>query len=51
MKDYDNDEDDGYDETIYPVDFAIYGQIVDDVTRSNNVYIQNTIVTLLSMDL
>jgi hypothetical protein len=32
MKDYDGDEDDGYDETIYPVDHAIYGQIVDDVS-------------------
>ncbi|RCH84944.1 Ca(2+)-dependent cysteine protease [Rhizopus azygosporus] len=31
MKDYDGDEDDGYDETIYPVDHAIYGQIVDDM--------------------
>lgn len=33
MKDYDGDEDDGYDETIYPVDHAIYGQIVDDVSH------------------
>jgi hypothetical protein len=32
MKDYDGDEDDGYDETIYPVDHAVYGQIVDDVS-------------------
>lgn len=32
MKDYDGDEDDGYDETIYPVDHATYGQIVDDVS-------------------
>lgn len=31
MKDYDGDEDDGYDETIYPVDHTTYGQIVDDV--------------------
>lgn len=31
MRDYDGDEDDGYDETIYPVDHATYGQIVDDV--------------------
>ncbi|KAI7897421.1 caspase domain-containing protein [Mucor mucedo] len=31
MKDYDGDEDDGYDETIYPVDHATYGQIVDDM--------------------
>ncbi|EIE87713.1 hypothetical protein RO3G_12424 [Rhizopus delemar RA 99-880] len=31
MKDYDGDEDDGYDETIYPVDHSVYGQIVDDV--------------------
>ncbi|ODQ64054.1 hypothetical protein NADFUDRAFT_67409 [Nadsonia fulvescens var. elongata DSM 6958] len=29
-KDYDGDEDDGYDETIYPVDFRTAGQIVDD---------------------
>jgi hypothetical protein len=32
----DGDEDDGYDETIYPVDHANYpnefGQIVDDVS-------------------
>lgn len=32
MKDYDGDEDDGYDETIYPVDHSVYGQIVDDVS-------------------
>lgn len=32
MKDYDGDEDDGYDETIYPVDHSMYGQIVDDVS-------------------
>lgn len=32
MRDYDGDEDDGYDETIYPVDHATYGQIVDDVS-------------------
>jgi hypothetical protein len=32
MKDYDGDEDDGYDETIYPVDHAVYGQLVDDVS-------------------
>ncbi|KAI9480295.1 MAG: caspase domain-containing protein [Benjaminiella poitrasii] len=31
MRDYDGDEDDGYDETIYPVDHAVYGQIVDDM--------------------
>lgn len=31
MKDYDGDEDDGFDETIYPVDHSVYGQIVDDV--------------------
>ncbi|KAG2200326.1 hypothetical protein INT46_002366 [Mucor plumbeus] len=31
MKDYDGDEDDGYDETIYPVDHSSYGQIVDDM--------------------
>ncbi|KAI9275974.1 caspase domain-containing protein [Sporodiniella umbellata] len=31
MKDYDGDEDDGYDETIYPVDHNVYGQIVDDM--------------------
>jgi hypothetical protein len=34
MRDYDGDEDDGYDETIYPVDHATYGQIVDDVCNS-----------------
>ncbi|OBZ87061.1 Metacaspase-1A [Choanephora cucurbitarum] len=31
MRDYDGDEDDGYDETIYPVDHNVYGQIVDDM--------------------
>ncbi|GAA5810459.1 hypothetical protein MFLAVUS_003880 [Mucor flavus] len=31
MRDYDGDEDDGYDETIYPVDHETYGQIVDDM--------------------
>lgn len=35
VKDVDGDEDDGYDETIYPVDHDRYqgdsGQIVDDV--------------------
>ncbi|KAI8984660.1 caspase domain-containing protein [Mycotypha africana] len=31
MRDYDGDEDDGYDETIYPVDHEVYGQIVDDM--------------------
>lgn len=29
-KDLDGDEDDGYDEVIYPVDFKIAGHIVDD---------------------
>ncbi|SCZ92236.1 BZ3500_MvSof-1268-A1-R1_Chr5-2g07727 [Microbotryum saponariae] len=29
-KDLDGDEDDGYDETIYPVDFKNAGQIIDD---------------------
>ncbi|KAF1839625.1 hypothetical protein BDW02DRAFT_486395 [Decorospora gaudefroyi] len=29
-KDYDGDEDDGYDEVIYPVDFRTAGYIVDD---------------------
>jgi hypothetical protein len=38
MKDYDGDEDDGFDETIYPVDHATYGQIVDDVKYSS-IYI------------
>lgn len=33
MRDYDGDEDDGYDETIYPVDHETYGQIVDDVSN------------------
>lgn len=36
MKDYDGDEDDGYDETIYPVDHATYGQIVDDVSADSH---------------
>lgn len=39
VKDTDGDEDDGYDETIYPVDFQQYegesGQIVDDVSISS----------------
>lgn len=30
-KDLDGDEDDGYDEVIYPVDFATNGHIVDDL--------------------
>ncbi|KAF3907181.1 Metacaspase-1A [Orbilia brochopaga] len=30
QKDHDGDEDDGYDETIYPVDFRVAGMIVDD---------------------
>lgn len=30
-KDLDGDEDDGYDEVIYPVDFKTNGHIVDDV--------------------
>lgn len=38
VKDTDGDEDDGYDETIYPVDHDRYqgdsGQIVDDVSNS-----------------
>lgn len=38
VKDSDGDEDDGYDETIYPVDHDRYqgdsGQIVDDVSNS-----------------
>lgn len=29
-KDLDGDEDDGYDEVIYPVDFRTAGHIVDD---------------------
>ena len=29
-KDQDGDEDDGYDEVIYPVDFRTAGHIVDD---------------------
>ncbi|SCV72384.1 BQ2448_3921 [Microbotryum intermedium] len=29
-KDLDGDEDDGYDETIYPIDFKNAGQIIDD---------------------
>ena len=28
--DLDGDEDDGYDEVIYPVDFRVAGHIVDD---------------------
>lgn len=42
IKDTNGDEDDGYDETIYPVDHDRYqgesGQIVDDVSR--NIYTQ-----------
>jgi len=30
VKDEDGDEDDGYDETIFPVDFQTSGQIIDD---------------------
>jgi uncharacterized caspase-like protein len=33
-EDLDGDEDDGYDETIYPVDFRKAGMIVDDVFPS-----------------
>ena len=29
-EDLDGDEDDGYDEVIYPVDFRTHGHIVDD---------------------
>lgn len=29
-QDHDGDEDDGYDEVIYPVDFRTAGHIVDD---------------------
>ena len=35
-KDLDGDEESGYDEVIYPVDFKQNGQIVDDV-RSPNI--------------
>lgn len=31
-KDLDGDEESGYDEVIYPVDFQANGQIVDDVS-------------------
>jgi len=30
-KDLDGDEESGYDEVIYPVDFEVNGQLVDDV--------------------
>jgi hypothetical protein len=44
VKDANGDEDDGYDETIYPVDHDRYqgesGQIVDDVSR--NIYTQRS---------
>lgn len=36
-KDVDGDEGDGYDETIYPVDFKQSGHIVDDVSMDNRV--------------
>ena len=32
VKDLDGDEDDGYDETILPVDYKVAGQITDDVS-------------------
>lgn len=34
-KDLDGDEDDGFDEVIYPLDFKQAGQIVDDECESN----------------
>ncbi|GAA5924710.1 Ca(2+)-dependent cysteine protease MCA1 [Sporobolomyces koalae] len=38
-KDLDGDEDDGYDETIYPVDFKQAGEIVDD--EMNAIMVQS----------
>jgi hypothetical protein len=39
-KDLDGDEDDGYDEVIYPVDFETNGHIVDDLmTLWSNLYL------------
>ena len=35
-EDLDGDEEDGYDETIYPVDFKRAGMIVDDVRSQNS---------------
>jgi uncharacterized caspase-like protein len=37
-EDLDGDEEDGYDETIYPVDFRSAGMIVDDVIHQLQVY-------------
>ncbi|KAI8079102.1 caspase domain-containing protein [Gilbertella persicaria] len=42
MRDYDGDEDDGYDETIYPVDHSVYGQIVDDMM--NDILVRPLVV-------
>ena len=37
-KDLDGDEEDGYDEVIYPVDFQTNGHIVDDVRIIPSLY-------------